>query len=658
MDEVYTIRDIYDNVAQGDELSHLDWIKNWSEPFPIPPIMRNDMKRCEAVKSYNILDDDEDILQSLVETINDIFGFPITAISIVSDNTVYYKASVGLPYEQIDRSRSICNYTIKKGSPFIVPSITDHETFSKYDTVIQFYAGVPIINSTGYVIGTLFVADYGPCHDFSIRDVCDLEKYAESVMKQIQIKKIIKNKRRIKSERFLLETQLHKSLVPSNKITFVFTDIENSTALWNEIPKQMKHAQQLHDICMRQTIYDTKGYEVCTEGDAFQIAFHNSFNAIQFTLLVQKRLLSLKWPEQLLCHKSANIVYKDDIDEKKLLFRGLRVRMGVHTGEDFYSKMDNQTLRTKYYGKTVSVTQAISETAHGGQIVLSVSTWNEISFQLSDLLNPIAIDLGKHIINSNLDPIQLYQLTSKSLSCSYYTEYRDIPVVSRRHKRGPSLDFYENISKTINSSTQIKGRLFGPLRSLHKLTLSFNDAPREIIVMAFLLIKNQMELSLKNPIKMEQTIENLNIKVRQILSNDGYECQESNGNFMIAFENTSDALKWGFTVLKVIEQKDLQISIGMSRGTCVEYRPHVQTGKMDYFGSLINKTARIAYLDHDYKKVLIDQSVKNDIVSNNVVIKCHDVTKLKGIKESVQIYSIREKDSLDKISEYVPGQIV
>ena len=66
-----------------------------------------------------------------------------------------------------------------------------------------------------------------------------------------------------------------------------------------------------------------------TEGDAFILAFHDPLDAVGWALHVQLALLEAPWPTEIFQHPLAKLVTGSD---GKLLFRGLRVRMAIHTG--------------------------------------------------------------------------------------------------------------------------------------------------------------------------------------------------------------------------------------------------------------------------------------------------------------------------------------
>eukprot|EP00727_Mastigamoeba_balamuthi_P010280 m51a1_g5875 putative adenylate cyclase (835) ;mRNA; r:486325-491984 len=111
---------------------------------------------------------------------------------------------------------------------------------------------------------------------------------------------------------------------PRGRIALIFTDIQQSTELWETNCAIMKPALYQHHRIMRATFRKWNGVEVKTEGDAFMIAFQNVWDAVSFAAEAQKLLLEAPWDPKLLEHPAW---------DGTLIFRGLRVRMGIHVGE-------------------------------------------------------------------------------------------------------------------------------------------------------------------------------------------------------------------------------------------------------------------------------------------------------------------------------------
>ena len=74
---------------------------------------------------------------------------------------------------------------------------------------------------------------------------------------------------------------------PGQPVTIVITDIEGSTALWDQLPVEMNEALATHDMLLRSLMRKHHGYELLTEGDSFHVAFHRPEHALQWCMAVQ-----------------------------------------------------------------------------------------------------------------------------------------------------------------------------------------------------------------------------------------------------------------------------------------------------------------------------------------------------------------------------------
>nr|AAY79378.1 adenylate cyclase [Fusarium proliferatum] len=161
---------------------------------------------------------------------------------------------------------------------------------------------------------------------------------------------------------------------PTGNVSIVFTDIKNSTTLWEMYPSAMRSAIKLHNEVMRRQLRRIGGYEVKTEGDAFMVSFQQPRSALLWTFAVQMQLLDVNWPSEVLNSVSCQPVYDKD---NSLIFKGLSVRMGIHFG-DCVSETDPVTRRMDYFGPMVNKAARISAVADGGQITVSTDFISEI----------------------------------------------------------------------------------------------------------------------------------------------------------------------------------------------------------------------------------------------------------------------------------------
>ena len=131
---------------------------------------------------------------------------------------------------------------------------------------------------------------------------------------------------------------------PTDSITFLFTDIQGSTQLWEKHPEAMKVALARHDAILRQAIETHGGHVFKTVGDAFYAAFTSAPAALSAALDAQRALHAESWGEAV-----------------------IKVRMGLHTGA--VEARDND-----YFGPPLNRVARLMAAGHGGQVLLSAVT--------------------------------------------------------------------------------------------------------------------------------------------------------------------------------------------------------------------------------------------------------------------------------------------
>jgi len=153
---------------------------------------------------------------------------------------------------------------------------------------------------------------------------------------------------------------------PIGQIAMVFTDIKNSTSLWETNPG-MQTAMRMHNSLLRRQLRIIGGYEVKTEGDAFMVSFPSVTSAILWCFTCQLQLLNEDWPREILESEDGREVWDS---HGELIARGLSVRMGIHWGNPVWEK-DPITRRMDYFGPMVNKSARVSASADGGQIMVS-----------------------------------------------------------------------------------------------------------------------------------------------------------------------------------------------------------------------------------------------------------------------------------------------
>ena len=176
--------------------------------------------------------------------------------------------------------------------------------------------------------------------------------------------------------------------LPSGTVTFLFTDIEGSTRLWEEHPEAMRLALARHDALLRQAIEDNNGVVFKTVGDAFCSAFATAPDALSAAVQSHLLLLNEKWGET----------------------GSMRVRMGVHTGEA-------QERDGDYFGQTLNRVARLQGVGHGQQTLLSQTTYQLVNQSLPP--DVTLQDMGQHRLKDLLTPEHVWQLLHPSLPAEF-----------------------------------------------------------------------------------------------------------------------------------------------------------------------------------------------------------------------------------------------
>jgi predicted ATPase/class 3 adenylate cyclase len=174
--------------------------------------------------------------------------------------------------------------------------------------------------------------------------------------------------------------------LPSGTVTFLFTDLEGSTRLWEEHPQAMRAALARHDAILREAIESHSGQIVKTTGDGAHAAFAIASDAVEAAIAAQLALGSEAWGDAT---------------------GPLRVRMGVHTGAAEIRDGD-------YYGTTLNRAARIMSVGHGGQIVVSLAT-----SELVDNSNIGLVDLGEHQLRDLAQPARVFQVCHPDLVADF-----------------------------------------------------------------------------------------------------------------------------------------------------------------------------------------------------------------------------------------------
>lgn len=155
-------------------------------------IPENDAQRLAALRKYQLIyTPAEEVFDKLTQMTARVFDTPMCFLSLVDEDTVFYKSQVGsFGRTQVNRKDSLCSLTILSKEPLIIEDASLSNCFKDNPFVsaengIKFYAGVPLITRDGYHIGALCVVDIKP-RTFSTKDILLLTEIAEIAMLEIE----------------------------------------------------------------------------------------------------------------------------------------------------------------------------------------------------------------------------------------------------------------------------------------------------------------------------------------------------------------------------------------------------------------------------------------------------------------------------------------
>src|SRR5512143_2370746 len=211
------------------------------------------------------------------------------------------------------------------------------------------------------------------------RSACQRPSFSDCLFEKAIIRAII----------IAFKREAHMNPHPNGTVTFLFTDIQGSTKLWQTQPEAMKRAQARHNEILREAIEASEGYIFEVVGDAFCAAFPSAECAVQAAVSAQLDLQSEAWGAAV-----------------------IRVRMGIHTGK---ADLRENGLYSGY--TTLSRAQRLMSAAHGGQCLFS-STSEPLA--RDSLPTGVALrDLGDHRLKDVPHAERIYELIIPGLAVDF-----------------------------------------------------------------------------------------------------------------------------------------------------------------------------------------------------------------------------------------------
>eukprot|EP00755_Sulcionema_specki_P008405 Sspe_Gene.40844::Locus_19730_Transcript_1_1_Confidence_1.000_Length_5161::g.40844::m.40844 len=481
---------------------------------------------------------------------------------------------------------------------------------------------------------------------------------------------------------------------PLGRIALLFTDVEGATSLWDSHTADMCDAIHLHNQLFRGILGDYRCYEVKCEGDSFMLAFSSTADALSYAARMQERLMEAAWPEPLAALPLTKAVTGSD---GSVLIKGLRVRMGIHVGEPICEESP-VTSRMEYLGPMVNRTAYVSAYAFGGEIVITDDVFDELMGKSKHCSAWVIEGLGEHVFPGLDAPVKMYSAHPRSLrnrremfagKSRGESEELLLRAWRNRDESNPHASPFtrRTLSQHWKEITDIAEHGLLQVQETEQLLLGTNvvtdvPPPTGHIAIVFTDVQGSTQLWDHEPMAMRAALVLHNKTLREgMVEFRGYEVKTEGDAFMVAFSTPSEALKWccamqqallaiswppeilGLpTASKVVGDSGnlvwngLRVRMGMHTGNpfC---DPDPVTGRMDYFGPVVNMCARVAGLGRGGEIVASKVAVADMVsLTEELILTDLGVQKLRGIREPVSMVSIKPEALKDRDFGPLPEQ--
>jgi sigma-B regulation protein RsbU (phosphoserine phosphatase) len=178
----------------------------WDLPETIMLDSQSEAERIESLHSLNILGSPaEERFDRITRLATEFFQVPMAYVALIDSDRQWFKSSWGLSPLNVDRNLSLCQYTIHRGTPLVIPDAREHPIASTHpmvvgDPFLRFYAGVPLSGPRGHKIGTFCLLDTKP-REFSEEQLKQLQSFAAVVEREVNLSDVIQTQHDLLSTR-------------------------------------------------------------------------------------------------------------------------------------------------------------------------------------------------------------------------------------------------------------------------------------------------------------------------------------------------------------------------------------------------------------------------------------------------------------------------
>jgi len=372
----------------------------------------NEIQRVKSLLSYHVLDTEkEQVYDDLTGFIAEVLECPIAYIGLIDSERQWFRATVGLPtdfceaprdYAFCTRAKTICQSGIVE-----IPDCTLYDDLKEHELVVnepyfKYYCGIPLINSQGYVLGTLCVIDT-KVKRLNLEQLDILKKMAFQVVSLLELHKCSYTTEKFKDEHYQSiskSKEVLTNIVPNalvdeldmtgtvetkyhNNTTTLFADIVNFT----QFTRENEPAILINDLNTCFSYFDESALKLDVEkiktiGDAYQCicGLPNS----QKSHAIRVALLAL---EMLYFFREENI--KRLASNKK----SWHLRIGIDSGPVMASLMGQRKISYDIWGDSIHRSETLQSYAEVDSIFLSEDSMNLIKdyFECSYIREDISL---------------------------------------------------------------------------------------------------------------------------------------------------------------------------------------------------------------------------------------------------------------------------